>query len=381
MCTLDRAALYRELMAQEEAEGSTSRHLSFLDRGLDSSPFESDAPAIATRLARPLTGPDGDGGEAMPTRGVMPKSIGSAALSGLDPTIKSACVVVVRSSRGEPGVAWHGRNATANAQFWSATKIIQAFNLVSLVNEQHPDLEIDQMLLGPAAGAGPTVQVPQLLKEIVSYEKGVPRSNAGAETLGRFLKRQEREAMVEQHTGHDVTFRGAYGDGSLIARPKLVTRDGQVVAVGPAALGEPGANLVSAYDMVRMVAMAAWHPHLTTSRSIAGARWHSLAVVLKAMGHDSARFVDVAFEKLGLMGSVSDVVIATKLGFGISSASKLAQMTYVGALQFTDRRHSPPVTRRACFALRGEHASAVALDARMAVEVTDLVRLLANGSL
>ena len=73
--------------------------------------------------------------------------------------------------------------------------------------------------------------------------------------------------------------------------------------------------------------------------------------------------------------------MATKLGFGISSASGKAQLTYVGTFQFRDKRLSPPITRRMCFALRGEHANAVALDAQMAVEVTDLVRLLANGAL
>jgi hypothetical protein len=102
---------------------------------------------------------------------------------------------------------------------------------------------------------------------------------------------------------------------------------------------------------------------------------------MRAMGEDSARYLDVALQQLGLKDKIKDPVIATKLGFGISSASGLAELTYVGTLQFTDLRFPDQPVRRACFALKGAASNAVALDARVAVEVTEFVRLLANGKL
>jgi hypothetical protein len=154
-----------------------------------------------------------------------------------------------------------------------------------------------------------------------------------------------------------------------------------VVAVAPAGVGVAGPNLVSAYDLARVVAMAAWHCHLDQAGRIPGAQWNSLGTVARAMGEDCARYLDVAFLSLGLRDLIEAPVIATKLGFGFSSASGRAELTYVGAVQFTDARHPGRPVRRACFALKGTGTDAVALDARVAVEVTELVRLLANGRL
>lgn len=372
---LDRDALYRELLAQEAAEHSNPDHLSFLDRGLASGPFAGDVSEIASRLARPI-GLPGATGAAFPRAGVMPTAIDGTALAAMDPAILNACVAVADGDR----VRWYGRAPLTTGQYWSSTKILQCFNLASVVNEAHPEVRLGDTRIGGFDSA-PAMPLARLMREIVSYEQGVTRSNAGAECIGRFVSRQAREALVEEMTGHDVMFRGGYGAGSLFERPQLTGAGGAIVAIGPAAIGEIGPNLVSAYDLTRVVAMAAWHPHLSPEQRITGAQWHSLSAVLLAMGHDSARYLDIAFQKLGLVNQVRDVTIATKLGFGFSSASGLAQLTYTGTLRFSDTRHVPPVTRRACFTLRGEAASAVALDARVALEVTDLLRLLANGAL
>lgn len=380
---LDRAALFRELLKQEQAEGSNPDHLSFLDRGLASSPFAAEVAAIAERLgAAPVSDDAVPHGEPMPARGQVPAKIDTSPFEGFDGALKGACVAVSTYAAGEWRYAWYGRNALVNTQFWSATKVLQALNLVSLANEKRPSLPIDAMMLRPADGSTsePAVSFSRLMREIVSYEAGVTRSNAGAETLGRFLRREERENLIEEHTGHDVSFRGAYGAGALIARPRLQS-GAEVVATAPADPGETGPNQVSAYDLTRMLALAAWHPHLSPGQRIFAAQWHSLSPVLTALGHDSARYIDVAIRKLGLHGKIGDVVIATKLGMGTSSATGLTAICYAGVFQFVDRRVSPALTRRACFALKAEHADAVTLDARMAVEVTDLVRRLADGDL
>ncbi|MBI4867216.1 MAG: hypothetical protein HY816_09715 [Candidatus Wallbacteria bacterium] len=378
--TLDREALFNRLMAQERSEHSNASHLSFLDRGLRSSPFRADAASISVQLASPA-GRENAKGEEMPARGRMPRVIEGSTLAGLHPVIKSACVV--SASVGPEGLRarWSGRDATVNTQYWSATKILQAFNLVSLVNARRPGVPLDDMVVRPAGGGSPTIRVSDLLQDIVSYDAGPGRSNAGAETLGRFFLREQRQAALRALTGHAVQFAGAYGGGSLIARPELATRSGEVIARAPASVGVPGPNLISAYDLTRVLAMAAWHPHLEESARLPDAQWHSVQTVLQAMGHDSARYLDVAIQSLGLKGKIAAPVLASKLGFGVSSASGITELTYTAVIQFTDLRHSNRPVRRACFSLKGVHSNAVELDARIAVEVTEIVRLLANERL
>lgn len=379
--TLNKEALFNELMAQERAEPSNSSHMSFLDRGLKSSPFKSEAGSIVARLAGGSDGGGAASGAPMPPAGQMPAAVNTTALSGMHVAIKNACVVVGTPSATGMRVRWYGFNATANTQFWSATKIVQAYNLAALVGKKHPELSLDDLVIRPAGGGSPAFAVPALLQDIVSYDAGVPRSNGGSEMVGRFLLREQRQAALRSCTGHAAQFAGGYGAASPIQQPELVTKAGQLIARAPAGVGTPGQNLVSAYDMARVVAMAAWHKHLEAGARIPGAQWNSLGTVMRAMGEDSARYLDVALVKLGLKDQVAAPVIATKLGFGISSASGLAELTYVGTLQFTDLRFPERPVRRACFALKGTGSNAVALDARVAVEVTEIVRLLANGKL
>lgn len=379
--TFDKEALYARLMAQERAEHSSSDHMSFLDRGLRTSPLRADAGSVAARLADSTLGDGSSAGEPMPAAGQMPASINTSVFAGMHPSIKGVCVVAGTPTAAGMRVRWYGRNATANSQFWSATKIVQAYNLAALVGKKRPDLSLDEMVLRPAGGASPVIPVPALLQDIVSYDAGVPRSNGGSEMLGRFLLREQRQEALRSYTGHAAQLAGGYGAAALIQQPELVTRGGVVIARAPAGVGTPGPNLVSAYDMARVVAMAAWHCRLSADSRIPGAQWNSLRTVMRAMGEDSARYLDVALQQLGLTDKIKDPVIATKLGFGISSASGLAELTYVGTLQFTDLRFPEQPVRRVCFALKGAASNAVALDARVAVEVTEIVRLLANGRL
>jgi hypothetical protein len=379
--TLDKEALYARLMAQERAEHSNSSHLSFLDRGLRTSPFRAEAGSIVSRLADSTLGDGSAAGEPMPAAGRMPASIDTSVFAGMHSSINSICVVAGTPTASGIRARWYGRNATANSQFWSATKIVQAYNLAAIVGKQRPDLSLDEMVIRPAGGSSPVIPVPALLQDIVSYDAGVPRSNGGSEMLGRFLLREQRQAALRSCTGHAAQLAGGYGAASLIQQPELVAKNGTVIARAPGSVGTAGPNLVSAYDLARVVAMAAWHCRLGQESRIPGAQWNSLRTVMRAMGEDSARYLDVALQQLGLKDKIKDPVIATKLGFGISSASGLAELTYVGTLQFTDLRFPDQPVRRACFALKGAASNAVALDARVAVEVTEFVRLLANGKL
>ena len=161
-----------------------------------------------------------------------------------------------------------------------------------------------------------------LLQDIVSYDEGIERSNAGAVTLARFRLTNEREQFVEQQTGNDLQFMGGYGFRPMYDQPEIVTCSGEIVATAPAHSGQVGPNHTSAYDLTRIMAMATWHTHLDQDQRLPGAQWHSIESVMRAMGEDSARYVDAAIEKLGVEDILGDVVVATKLGHGIRDATK-----------------------------------------------------------
>lgn len=59
-------------------------------------------------------------------------------------------------------------------------------------------------------------------------------------------------------------------------------------------------NLVSAYDLVRMISMLGWHHQLSQNTRLPGAQWSSLATLVEGLGQDTARYIDVALEQLGL---------------------------------------------------------------------------------
>ena len=380
----DRDAVFEEFMAQERAEGSNGWHMSFLDRGLGASRYEEEVDQIPERL---VTAPDGvsirspalEGASAMPTRGEMPEHVDT--LDFLHEDIQHASIAVGAVHDEELQARWYGRKDTENDQFWSATKHVQALSLVSLLNSRRPDLDIDELYIREAGTQDPGMALPDLLQDITSYDEGVGGSNSGAVTLGRFRYTQDREAYVEGQTGHDLEFRGGYGYRPMFDQPEIVTGAGEVIATAPAAAGAPGPNHASAYDLTRIMAMATWHPHLEDDQRLEGAEWHSIESVLRAMGEDSARYVDAAIEKLGVEEVLGNVVIATKLGHGIRSATKNAETVYTGMVQFDDLREEPAVRRSVNFTLRGVHADPVTLDARMASEVTEVLRRVLSGEL
>jgi hypothetical protein len=118
--------------------------------------------------------------------------------------------------------------------------------------------------------------------------------------------------------------------------------------------------------------MAAWHPRLGPKARLEGARWSSLHAVLEAMGRDSARYVEVGLEALGGTYPRRQVAVASKLGFGVRSKTGLHELTWVAAMHLDDGEG--PIL--AVLALKGIHADAVVLDARVAAEVAELLRRL-----
>ncbi|MBM4379621.1 MAG: hypothetical protein FJ086_10025, partial [Deltaproteobacteria bacterium] len=360
----------------------TPDHLAFLDRGLASSPYKANAGKVWELLSRR---PDGQalenggsaGFSAFPARGQRPPAFKPMPFVG--PVITEAAVAVGSEVNGQMQARWYGKAPEQNAQFWSSTKSLNALGLISALNTARPDLKVEDLSIREAGSTSAGTPLKSLFQDITSYDAGVPRSNAGAGALGRMLGGPGREAFVSGNTGHAVEFNSNYGGGTVFSRPEVVTASGERVLLAPQSAGASVRNRVSAYDLTRLHAQAAWHGRLPAEARMAGAQSHSVAGWTRAMAEDPARYVDAGLQKLGLSTSAKNVAVATKLGFGYANGKYEA--VYSGVVQFDDARFSPPRQRTMSFTLRGVHGDAVALDAHLAAETTELLRRLANGEL
>ncbi len=106
--------------------------------------------------------------------------------------------------------------------------------------------------------------------------------------------------------------------------------------------------------------------------------------MVRALGTDSARFADAAIDALGLKDRVRDLVIISKLGFGLSDTRKQFEEVYTSYIQFTDSPTGRPC--QVAITLRGAKPpstsrAAMELDARMATQVALILQRLLDGSL
>jgi hypothetical protein len=126
--------------------------------------------------------------------------------------------------------------------------------------------------------------------------------------------------------------------------------------------------MVAVYDLVRLLSMLGWHLHLAPSDRFASSQWKSLECLVRAMGNDPARYIDVALETLGVINLISKPVVISKVGFGPSS------FTYVALAKFVDNRSQPAKLRTFALALRSPDGSNEVQDTNLAVAVTEIVR-------
>jgi hypothetical protein len=107
------------------------------------------------------------------------------------------------------------------------------------------------------------------------------------------------------------------------------------------------------------------------------------------MGNDTARYADAAIKTLGMDSAISSPVIISKLGQGVSSIRGTVETVYVALVRFVDDRPKatgkPAKLRTLALTLRGQKAiysssngdsEARELDARVAAEVTEILRRL-----
>lgn len=366
--------LYRMFLKQSKAEGSNSDHLAFLDRGIDSSWLKREIAEYPHRLRTIL--PSSEAGSAYPKTGEMPTI--ESGLAFLHPDITQACVCVGGWQNGKLLGRWLGRRATAPEQMWSATKTFPMLRVAIRAQATSPPLP---KLENCRIGSRP---LNKIFDSIVSYDEGASASNAWARCLKQFDTPQGLENWLKACTGNTGSrFRGGYGVAPTVARPTLVDSSTGKTLLRASGADHTGENLVSAYDLCRMLGNQAWHPHLTAETRIPGLQQSGADTLTNSLGKDSARFVDVSLQALGLKDRLENVVVLSKLGFGFSDTRKQWESIYSAFVALTDKQTQK--SHQFALALRGRHApgsqAAVELDSRMAASVAQIIRRVVDGDL
>jgi hypothetical protein len=364
------------------SSGVTDENAGFLARTINKSPIQKLINNYPTSLEQKPDGTsiisDGDSftlatGVTVnfsdyPNRGEKP-TIDNTGLNFLASNISHACVCVgsFKDSNSLIKAHWLGKQAFKPEEFLSATKIIGVLNTVCQINENSIGIDVDDCILEPS---NPRLRFNDLVKDMVNYDEDFASSNSIGAMFKRFTERQILEEWIVEQTGNDlVEFRGGYGEPPLISNPKIRNTTNGSVILSAGDVGDTGNNSVSTYDLVRLISMLGWHLHLAPNATLPSAQWKSLESVVRAMGNDTARYIDVALETLGIVNVISEPVIISKVGWGNSS------MTYAAFVKFVDRRTTPGKLRTFALALRSPTPNVnTSRDTNLAAAVTEIVR-------
>lgn len=388
----DRKAVLAQFSAQESE--FDAEKLAFLDRKVAQSPYRNQIADYALRLQRPK------GAAAIqqngsylpyPDRGDIP--LIQPGLDFLSPDMLSGCVCLSTVRDGRLQSWWLGREAIAPRQMWSSTKFIPLLNIIAQANRIAPEVKIDRYCIRRAGEEG-GFPFYDLAKSIMTYDDRVATSNALAAMFKRFETPERLERWTQGLTGNEsLTFQGHYGEVAFIENPELwepTTKEQLLKSPVPE---EWGQNLVSTYDLTRLITMAGWHRRLPTRSRIPDIQAHSLDSLVSAMGADTARYVDVALETLGLSDWVKSPVVISKSGFGRSDERDRTELTYCALIQFSLPRpdasdptaayqhYSLGLTFIAAQGVGDANQEARYVDALMATEVTELLRRMVTESL
>lgn len=382
----DQPYILAKLTAIQTNTPTVDDHVAFLDRTIKNSPFANQINQYPARLSQR---PDGKAvlsyGESFqpvgakkpvtfdpyPNKGVKPQ-IDPQGLDFLDRNIESGCLCIGSFGPGESGINthWLGRNATKPLQFLSATKFIPILNVICQVNALSPQCDVDNCMIGTDS-QGKRYRFYEMATDVVSYDARIASSNSLSAMFKRFTQRQELEDWIKAITNNQaIEFKGYYGETPFLANPELF--DTTAATTKPLLTAAPevgtGNNYISAYDLVRLISMLGWHHHLSTDRRLPAAQWRSLESLVRSLGWDTARYLDVAFEALGLVNIVAEPVLISKLGLGNSA------LTYVALAQFIDRRHKTAKWRTLAMALWAPNGTDAERDTTMAAAVTEIMR-------
>jgi len=395
----DRARIFKNYLQIEIDAKANSEKLAFLDRGIQNSPYQKEITNYPEYLKQKPDGlkvisyiPEPNNRlklTAFPSLGQLPQ-IDPQALNFLHEDIKQACICIGTFVGGKIQAQWLGKNALTKAEFWSATKIIPLLNIVSQVNTKYPDCDIDNCVIRDGDGQKHDFYFYDLAKDLISYSANIATSNSLAAMFKRFDTRIGLEQWLKNNTGNnDLTFRGDYGENPYLNNPKIFDISKKQVLLTAAVNSAKQNNSVSAYDLTRLISMLGWHFHLEQRSRMKGCQWNSLKTIVKAMGHDSARYADEAIKTLGMDSLIASPVIISKLGHGVSSIRGTVETVYLALVRFVDERpHAagkPAKLRTLAMTLRAEKVldgssnldrQAIEIDARVCAEVTEILRRL-----
>ena len=388
----DAQAVFAQFLRQEA--GFDSEELAFLDRKIARSPYQSQISKYALRLQIP------EGRAAIqqngrylpyPERGDIPLIQGG--LGFLSPDILSGCVCLSTVRDGRLQSWWVGREAIAARQLWSSTKFVPLLSTIANANRVAPAVPVDRCRIRRAGGAG-GFPFHDLAKSIMTYDNRVATSNALAAMFKRFETPERLERWMQTLTGNEaLAFQGRYGEVSFIENPELWDSVGKKQLLKSPKQKRWGQNLVSTYDLTRLITMAGWHWRLPTRSRIPDIQAHSLESLVRAMGADTARYADIALEKLGLSQWVKSPVVMSKSGFGRSDERDRTELTYCALVQFSlpvqgasdptaaYQHYSLGFTLIAAQDVGDVNEEARYVDALMAASVTELMRRVVTKTL
>jgi hypothetical protein len=289
----------------------------FVSRTINNSPIQASIGDYPDRLEQRPDGSDISFANnlanfsAYPVRGTLPNIDGSR-LDFLASDISHACVCIgdFPSIDSSVQVRWFGRDSLDSVTlWWSTTKFIGMLNTVCQINEKSASIDLQNCII-----ESPRSSFSSLVRDMVSYQG--KSSNAIGALFKSFTKREVLSDWIEAQTGNsDVDFRGSYGEPPLISPATIKDLTDSGFSLRSTSEGNASnSNQLSAYDLARLISMVGWHSHLQPEAQLPSAQWDSLKSVVKAMGNDTARYVDVALETLGLVKVITEPVIISKVG-------------------------------------------------------------------
>ena len=325
---------------QQESAFDASR-LAFLDSGIERSRYRSDIAQYAKRLQSlpsenlPNVSAPLNKTVAYPEVGKM-FFVNEGGLEFLPPEILSGCVCLSTVQAEGLQTRWLGRDALSDRQLWSATKFIPLLNTAARANAIAQTVPLEQYRIRAMGTTDKSYTFDELASGIVNYSNRVATSNALAVTFKNFETPERLEAWTQQMTGNQtLSFQGRYGEEPFIEHPELWNPLTRQTVLRSSAQRHDGQNLMSTYDLTRLMTMAAWHSQIPKSAQIPDIQSHSLEPIIRALGVDTARYVDVALETLGLVDWVRSPVIISKCGFGRSSDRDQTELSYCACAQFS----------------------------------------------
>jgi hypothetical protein len=404
---LESPDLFSQMLAQEA--GFDETRLAFLDRTIQASPYRNDVAQYGARLQSPMgvslpfaSAPAGSTA-AYPKRGKL-FFVNESGLEFLPADILSACVCLLTMGEGAVQGRWLGRDALSDRQLWSATKFIPLLNLAARANRVEPNVKLERCWVRPVGSVGKYSGYPfaEMAAGIMTYDNRISTSNAIAAMFKQFNTPEGLEKWLRQMTGNEsLSFRGRYGEVPFIDQPELWSAPANRVLLKSAGAPHQGQNLLSTYDLTRLITMMGGHWQLPLSDRIPDLQGHGVISMVQAMGLDAARYVDVALETLGLVPWVRSPVIISKSGFGRSDERDRMELSYCAYLQFglprslqqsfrgtgapdpsaVYQRHTIGMTLLAAKATGDADEEARYVDALMATAVTEIIRRLVANTL